>query len=162
MPADPAARACLPSPVTALLDSPPSHSAWVSEALAWAAVFAIGDLKKLDPEQWEDWRRRDNRSAFSNPVLRQIVRLASPALVLSLGSAYWGTVRRGTRLTFSKQEQRAARASLSFPVDLINARGLRDVAISFEVVLEMSGARRARVDVEKSAPGSATFRARWD
>jgi len=151
----------LPQPVIAPLLKPPSHREWISEALPWCAIFAIGDYHRMDDTAFLAWGRDAFSSTFQNPVFRFFMSLASPELLLDLGSSQFGAMHRGSKLSTERGQGWASRLTLEYPDRLFNEAALKMLAVAFQVGFEQSRAEDCSLALADWSPTVAHYDARW-
>jgi hypothetical protein len=152
----------LPSEISQLIRSPPLNSQWVPDTFFFGALLALADLRKLSERAYLDWVLDSNRALFKSPVYK-LLSLATPSLLLTLGSATWGSTHRGSKLSVEGVSTgKGGLAVLTFPErhfshpDVITA-----IQAGVQVALELSNAKNPTLTLAKTTPTSAEFVAKW-
>jgi len=151
----------LPTSVLELMARPPSNSQWIPETLFWSVTFAVADCHGLDAKGHIDWHREVNTDLYRSAVFRFLMSLASPELLLDLGSTRWAAMHRGTRITLKPTGKRSTQLTIDFPDRLFSRLVLEGLISAFVVALEFSRAKSPAVTLVEANATSGLFEATW-
>lgn len=155
--------AVLPPAILDLIRNPPPVATWMSETLFTGLLCAQLDvLHGGRVESFREDLRDRNRRLLAGPLYKALFLVMSPSQVLRRLPDRWAAIHRGTSLDLVENDT-PGRATIvqHFPPRLLPewlafARGA-----SFEVGLELVGAKNIKVELTTYTDTSATFVGRW-
>jgi hypothetical protein len=152
----------LPDPVQALVDDPPLASAWVGEVHATALYMAICDAQFSDDESFVAYCGRFNRRLLRSPLYRVLMFVATPERLARHAGVRWGALHRGSTLDVALVGEGKARSTVRYPRELFPPLMLRCFATGFHAVVEGSGGKNVRLEMERRTPDQAEYVVSWE
>lgn len=147
-------------PFVARLLAPPARG-FIPEVVMNAAFLALADAAGMSDAQFCAWSRAANRTLFAGLLFRALMGFFSPMVLLQRAPARWDAFHTGTRLTVESAGATAAAGALIYPANLYTPLLLAGLAECFAAGFEHARGRNVRVELLESAPGKASFSARW-
>jgi hypothetical protein len=157
-----AKRDALPAFLSALLDTPPTHSAWVPEVVGMALQEARRDLLFSSDEAFLADVRVGNEKLLSGMLYGFLFRLVGVPRLMQGASTRWSQMHRGSMLvvTADKTPQTLV-VRLEYPVALVSPLAARAMAEVFVAAIHVAGAQDAQVTLLEHNPQRALYRCRW-
>ncbi|HEY4222303.1 MAG TPA: hypothetical protein VGO62_13200 [Myxococcota bacterium] len=151
----------LPPEIATIVRSPPPVSAWVPEVQA-TVLFAtdIDVTHNGSVDAWLATGRTSNQRIMKSPLYRAMFFLVGPERLLKNGGKRWNQLRQGSTLT-SEVGDGCATITLRFPNKLVPRFMARMRAVTFEVVLEVAGAKEGKVSLRSLDDDTAVFEGTW-
>jgi len=152
----------LPAPVQRMLREPLPVSAWISTAQSHAYFIATaGCAFSSDAEFFAD-TIKGTKSLFSGPLYRLLMMVVSPETALRGANKRWNAMQRGMSIEVVRLEKGRTEALVVAPPGLLPPLIARWYAAAFTAVLELAGAKNARIDVTSCDGAKAVFEGRWE
>jgi hypothetical protein len=112
-----------------------------------------------------EWSRTSAHDLYDRPLLRHLIKLLSPTLLVMGARSRWGAVRKGSSLSSGKVQKEGERVRTQ--VTLTHKEGVYvDVFFgglvhAFEVALESSRGKNAKVSLLGRTPTTASYQLSW-
>ncbi|MGH1346178.1 MAG: hypothetical protein ACRBN8_31725 [Nannocystales bacterium] len=154
-------REALPQALSALLDAPPPVTHWVSQVHTHALLLVLRDSVCTDREDFVRFCHLRQRELFQTAMYRVMFALATPGMLFGAIALRWSSLHRGTELSLGARTDNAVRLDLNHGPDLWDPEVSLATAAGFRVVLDLSGAMGATVEVERPSNEQTLFHAHW-
>ncbi len=155
------AKLCeLPAPLASMVRNPPVATSWVPEAHMIALHTAVLDLSGHDEPQARETAKAVNRSLFSTPMYRALGLLLRPDRLVRHAGSMWGTLHRGTQLTWSPRSGDTMPGLLTYPDYLVPRAMAVAWSTAMEALAELGGPK-ASCEVHEVGKNQAVFQVRW-
>lgn len=155
------AREALPPALVTLLDAPPPVTHWVSQVHTHALLLALRDSVCSNQEDFVRFCYLRQRELFQTAMYRVMLALATPGMLFGAIAMRWRSLHRGTDLSIGARTDTTARLDLDHPPRLWDPEVSLATAAGLRVVLDLSGALGATVDVERPSNEQTVFHASW-
>jgi hypothetical protein len=159
------ARDAPPGPLTDLLAGSLDSSSWVPEVVGQVANLMVRDACVPSDAAYCDWTYEMSLLSFGKPLLRQLMRLMSPALLVLGAAKRWSALHAGTDLGTSGVRNVGDRSEvvgqLRFPRGLFPDLFLIGLCPAFRAALSLARGRDIRVELGARSEVSAEYVVSW-
>jgi hypothetical protein len=154
-----------PGPLASLLAGTLDSSGWVPEVVGQVANLMVRDACLPSDDAYCDWTYEMSLISFGKPLLRQLMRLMSPALLV-LGSAKrWSALHTGSELGTSAVRTNGDRnevvGRLRFPPGIFSELFLIGLCPAFRAALSLARGRDIRVELGQRTDVNAEYVVSW-
>lgn len=151
----------LPPALLRYFREPPANTSWIPHVHMLSIALAIADWYRMSDEQYFQWAYQSNKQMLTGVIYRLLMSISSPALLLSLASARWSALHRGTILEVEDNADRKATVVLRFPPRLFDGFFVRSYGHIFKAVLELSNAKAVEWEVVEVTITTGRLHCRW-
>lgn len=155
------AKEALPTALRTLLDSPPPVTHWISQVHTHAVLLALRDSVCSGQEDFVRFCYLRQRELFQTAMYRVMFALATPNMLFRALARRWGSLHRGTDLSIAERTDTSVRLDLDHGPHLWDPEVSLATAAGLRVVLDLSGAVGAKVEVEHPSDEQTVFRGQW-
>lgn len=150
----------LPAPLVSAVRKPPLPTTWVPTVLTDAVFCLVADTFYPTREAMVRWSY-DRTSRLANlPMYSALTRLAGIERFLKMAVRFHALFQRGTELTL-RCSDRDADVLLEHPPHLHGELNHLSNEGVFRAALESAGGREVKVELVRSEPTHARYRASW-
>lgn len=159
------ARDAPPGPLKALLAGSHDSSEWLPEVVGQVANLMVRDVCVPSDEAYCDWTYEMSLLSFGKPMLRQLMRLMSPALLVLGAAKRWSALHAGTELGTSGvrtvDDRSEVSGHLRFPRGLFPELFLLGLCPAFRAALSLARGREIRVELGARSDVNAEYVVSW-
>ena len=155
------AREALPASLATLLEAPPPVTHWVSQVHTHALLLVLRDSVCSDQEDFVRFCYLRQRELFQSAMYRVMFALATPGMLFRAFALRWGSLHRGTSLSIRERTDTSVHLELDHAAHLWDPEVSLATAAGLRVVLDLSGALGATVEVGHSSDEQTVFHGQW-